>query len=308
MGNAADKVPMLDPVKVPQLTKFIKEKTAENKIRIYTGDSIGYFDENEEFIRGNCTWQGCQAGLTVVGIDSIGNVKGCESLQSDEFIEGNLRNESLRNIWFKPGNFAYNRDFTVDMLTGTCKDCDKGEICRGGCRGSCFFNTKSKFENAYCSYNKVVKLTDNQDERIEELKREIDRQKKENEIAGLEAELEALKNEGQKTRKIPQPSRIPTPEPVIPVGVVRVTAYAVSHDKGNDWCKTTTNTTKKTKKSGIFPIKAAYAAPHDDETDRLEKVFEDLENNNSRRSRYSDEGRSDLSRTMSYCAPHDTSK
>lgn len=157
MGNMADKRNLiLDPAKVPLITKFIREKREEKKIAIYAGDDIGYFDENEPYLRGPpgtvCEWSGCQAGLRVVGIDSIGNVKGCESLYSDEFIEGNLREESLSEIWFKEGNFAYNRNFDVSMLTGSCKDCDKGAICRGGCRGSCYFTTNSKFENLYCCY------------------------------------------------------------------------------------------------------------------------------------------------------------
>ena len=81
-------------------------------MRLYAGDDIGYYDENEMYLRNRpgtiSSWRGCQAGLRVVGIDSVGNVKGCESLYSDEFIEGNLREESLRDIWCKEGNFAYN--------------------------------------------------------------------------------------------------------------------------------------------------------------------------------------------------------
>lgn len=157
MGNMADKKDLiLDPAKVPLITKFIREKRSEQKIMIYAGDDIGYFDENESYLRGQpgtmCEWFGCQAGLRVVGIDSVGNVKGCESLYSDEFIEGNLRVESLSEIWFKEGNFAYNRNFNVNMLTGSCKGCDKGTVCRGGCRGACYFTTDSKFENPYCCY------------------------------------------------------------------------------------------------------------------------------------------------------------
>jgi radical SAM protein with 4Fe4S-binding SPASM domain len=157
MGNMAEKRNLiLDPVKIPLITKFIREKRDEQKIGIYAGDDIGYFDENELYLRGKlgtiCEWSGCQAGLRVVGIDSVGNVKGCESLYSDEFIEGNLHEESLSQIWYKEGNFAYNRNFDTSMLTGSCKDCDKGAICRGGCRGSCYFTTDSKFENPYCCY------------------------------------------------------------------------------------------------------------------------------------------------------------
>jgi radical SAM protein with 4Fe4S-binding SPASM domain len=157
MGNMADKKGfLLGHSKVPLITRFIREKRNEQKVMIYAGDNIGYFDENESHLRSEpgmlYEWSGCQAGLRVVGIDSIGNVKGCESLYSDEFIEGNLREESLSKIWYKVGNFAYNRDFDISMLTGSCKDCNKGVICRGGCRGACYFTTDSKFENPYCCY------------------------------------------------------------------------------------------------------------------------------------------------------------
>ena len=157
MGNMANKKDvLLNPVKVPLITRFVREKRNEQKIRIYAADNVGYFDENELYLRNQpgtlCAWSGCQAGMRVIGIDSIGNIKGCESLYSDEFIEGNLREESLSAIWFKAENFAYNRNFDISMLTGSCKNCDKGVICRGGCRGACYFTTDSKFENPYCCY------------------------------------------------------------------------------------------------------------------------------------------------------------
>lgn len=163
MGNMADKKGfLLDPTKVPLVTRFIREKRNEQKLMIYAGDNIGYFDENELYLRSQpgtmYEWFGCQAGLRVVGIDSIGNVKGCESLYSDEFIEGNLRKESLSEIWYKKGNFTYNRAFDISMLTGSCKGCDKGAICRGGCRGACYFITDSKFENPYCCYPGKTKV------------------------------------------------------------------------------------------------------------------------------------------------------
>lgn len=156
MGNmASNQGLILNPAKVPLITRFIRYKTNEI-LRIYAGDDIGYYDENEIYIRSRpgtiSAWRGCQAGLKAVGIDSIGNVKGCESLYSDDFIEGNLREKSLEEIWNKEGNFAYNRKFDVSMLTGRCATCDKGEICRGGCRGSSYFSTGSPFENAYCCY------------------------------------------------------------------------------------------------------------------------------------------------------------
>ena len=157
MGNlkSYDQLP-ISISNIKTIPPFIKQKREDNKIKIYTGDNIGYYDLNESSIRGPMGkvnyWPGCQAGLTVIGIDSIGNVKGCESLYDDLFIEGNIRNESLRNIWLKKGNFAYNRNFDSSLLTGKCKHCDMGSYCRAGCRGACFFTNGQYYENAYCIY------------------------------------------------------------------------------------------------------------------------------------------------------------
>lgn len=208
MGNMAyNKNMLLSPDRIPIITKFIREKRTEDKIQIYTGDNIGYFDENEDYIRDyGCKWQGCQAGLSVIGIDSIGNVRGCESLQSNIFIEGNVRMEMLKDIWNKEGNFAYNRNFSTESLSGNCKDCDKGEICRGGCRGSCFFNTKNNFENAYCQY-RVIQVTSATIRikalRAEKARLEAEREalEQESEIATLEAEIAKLKKDNEEIRR-----------------------------------------------------------------------------------------------------------
>jgi len=157
MGNIAGQEGyLLNPAKVGQITEFIREKYRRGLLRVYAGDDIGYFDEHEAYIRSRpgtiSVWNGCQAGMRVVGIDSVGNVKGCESIYSDRFIEGNLRKESLQEIWTKEGSFAYNRNFDISMLSGACAVCDKGSICRAGCRGSNYFTNGSLFESRYCSY------------------------------------------------------------------------------------------------------------------------------------------------------------
>ena len=143
--------------KVSHVISFIKAKKDEGRMNIYAADDIGYYHKDEKYIRGKCGeisfWPGCQAGLTVIGIDSIGNVKGCESLYADEFIEGNVRESSLRDIWFDESHFLYNRKFKKEYLTGACAQCDMGEFCRGGCKGNSFFNQGSLFDNPYCSYN-----------------------------------------------------------------------------------------------------------------------------------------------------------
>lgn len=157
MGNLQDSEEKLISIEnIKKLTGFIREKRDEDKMHIYTGDNIGYYGCNEPYIRGypgNYNyWSGCQAGLKVLGIDSIGNIKGCESLYDDVFIEGNIREESLSSIWNKEGNFSYNRNFNKNMLSGKCKDCDMGVHCKAGCRGASYFTKGGAFENAYCIY------------------------------------------------------------------------------------------------------------------------------------------------------------
>lgn len=164
MGNFA-KSPQLaiEPHEVSQITRFIRQNRDASGLWIVAGDDIGYFDENEMYLRNLpgtlCTWQGCVAGLRAVGIDSVGNVKGCESLYDERFVEGNLRSQTLTEIWKKPGNFAYNRDFDASHLTGGCAGCDKGSRCRGGCRGICHFTSNHLFENPYCCYPHRPKMS-----------------------------------------------------------------------------------------------------------------------------------------------------
>ncbi len=145
---------LVKPRDVPRLTNFIREKNKDRAMLVVAGDSIGYHDANESYLRGNrtcvCYWQGCQAGISSVFIDSVGNVKGCGALYSGVFIEGNLRKSSLPEIWNDTEKFSYNRKFDAGLLKGRCAECDMAEICRGGCRASNYFTTASLYENAFC--------------------------------------------------------------------------------------------------------------------------------------------------------------
>jgi len=144
----------IKPRQVGWITDFIREKNKERQIMVIAADSIGYFNDNEAYIRGNsspiCCWDGCRAGISSVFIDSVGNVKGCGALYSDEFIEGNVRQAPLRNIWNSSSSFSYNRRFTPDLLSGKCKRCDFGAACKGGCRSSNYFGSHSLYASTCC--------------------------------------------------------------------------------------------------------------------------------------------------------------
>ena len=136
---------LMDPAHVPMVTDFILRKHGEKRLAIYAGDNVGYIGANS----------GCRAGLTAVAIDSAGNVKGCSALNGDAFIEGNLRKETMPEIWNCEKNFEFNRRFSRDQLTGRCAGCPKAEICRGGCR-SYLFTDDMTHENPYCDYQQTI--------------------------------------------------------------------------------------------------------------------------------------------------------
>lgn len=106
-------------------------------------DNIGYFTEGEGSLRGNrsgrAVFEGCAAGLSAIGIDSVGNVRGCESMYDERFNEGNLRERTLFDIWNDENAFSYNRGFTPELLTGECAACEHGGYCAGGCRSYNYF-------------------------------------------------------------------------------------------------------------------------------------------------------------------------
>jgi len=94
-------------------------------------------------------WTGCQAGISTIGIQSNGDVKGCLSLPP-EFIEGNIRDNSISEMWQKPGFCSYNRDFKTSDLNNNCTDCKYGKKCRGGCLGVSIGTTGKSNGDTYC--------------------------------------------------------------------------------------------------------------------------------------------------------------
>lgn len=147
---------VLGPEELPALADYLVEAKRRATVRISVGDNIGYFSQHEPELRkkedpdGLPFFCGCSAGCLNVGIEANGDVKGCLSLQSQDFVEGNLRRESLRDIWERPGAFAYTRSFELSHLQGSCAGCEFGEVCRGGCTFLAFATSGRAHDNPYC--------------------------------------------------------------------------------------------------------------------------------------------------------------
>jgi len=96
-------------------------------------------------------WMGCQAGISTMGISSDGQVKGCMSLP-DEFIQGNIRKKSIKEIWNDSEFAYYNRKFSKDDLEGECKNCRYGKQCKGGCITVSKTITGQNHNDPYCLF------------------------------------------------------------------------------------------------------------------------------------------------------------
>ncbi|MDR3758916.1 MULTISPECIES: radical SAM protein [Enterocloster] len=149
MGNAGGQAALaLRPEDVSRIFDIYGKLSAfRGRPPIVLADNLGYYARRAGRILQ--PFDGCAAGLSAVGIDSVGNVRGCESLYDDAFIEGNLREQSLKEIWESPESFAYNRRFTPEFLEGKCLGCDEGAVCAGGCRSFNAFHG-ALYENVNC--------------------------------------------------------------------------------------------------------------------------------------------------------------
>jgi len=77
-------------------------------------------------------------------------VTGCLSLGNDRFIEGSLRQRSLREICEDPTSFSYNR-VPEELLPGeNCQDCVNEARCGGGCSSVSYCLTGKFHNDPYC--------------------------------------------------------------------------------------------------------------------------------------------------------------
>ena len=152
MGNARENK-LSVAFDAAEVIRFIRNTAKDAPFRVGAADNIGYYTPDEPYVRGisGGEFAGCAAGLSLIGIDSAGNVRGCESMYDERFIEGNLRERSLEDIWTDPNAFSYNRRFDSSLLTGRCADCPKGDVCAGGCRSYNYFTTGRLYENCLCA-------------------------------------------------------------------------------------------------------------------------------------------------------------
>ena len=162
MGNLKEKPDwVIDAKQVDDLLLFCYNASREGRITIHPADCIGYYTKMEEEIRQKSfnlshpvSWNGCNAGTQGFGILHNGDILGCTSIREKEFIEGNIKDRTIADIWNDEESFLWRRQITKSKLKGNCATCNFGSKCLGGCPNTRLtMNGTIYSENQYCSYS-----------------------------------------------------------------------------------------------------------------------------------------------------------
>nr|AVH79522.1 radical SAM/SPASM domain-containing protein [Synechococcus sp. PCC 9341] len=167
MGRAADNNHiLLQPYELldvyPMIAK-VAERAKQEGVRVQAGNNIGYYGPYERLLRGGDAWsfwQGCGAGLSTLGIEADGAIKGCPSLPTSAYTGGNIRDYSLRTIIEETEELRFNLGAGTpqgtDHLWGFCKTCEFAELCRGGCSWTAHVFFDKRGNNPYCHHRALT--------------------------------------------------------------------------------------------------------------------------------------------------------
>ncbi|MBX7078067.1 MAG: radical SAM protein [Nannocystaceae bacterium] len=140
-GAAADHPELLvQPYQFVELFETldrVEDRCRELGVVIWPGNNLGYFGPFEHKLRrhqrGEGHFSGCNAGLSVMGIESNGAIKSCPSVGGPTNIGGLWREHGLRALWEAAPEITYVRDRSTADLWGYCAECYYGPTCMSGC-------------------------------------------------------------------------------------------------------------------------------------------------------------------------------
>jgi nif11-class peptide radical SAM maturase 3 len=167
MGNAADNYDiLLQPYELldvyPMIARVVEQANQEG-VKVQSGNNIGYYGPYERLLRGGeawSFWQGCSAGLSALGIEADGAIKGCPSLPTSAYTGGNIRDHSLRSIIEEAEELRFNLGAGTpkgtEHLWGFCKTCEFAELCRGGCSWTAHVFFDKRGNNPYCHHRALT--------------------------------------------------------------------------------------------------------------------------------------------------------
>ncbi|GAX36786.1 radical SAM domain-containing protein [Nodularia sp. NIES-3585] len=178
MGNAADNNEILlqpyELLDVYPMIARVARRAKQEGVRLQAGNNIGYYGPYERLLRGDgdawTFWQGCSAGLSALGIEADGAIKGCPSLPTSAYTGGNIRDRSLRSIIEDTEELRFNLGAGTpqgtDHLWGFCKTCEFAELCRGGCSWTAHVFFDKRGNNPYCHHRALTHEKNGMRERV----------------------------------------------------------------------------------------------------------------------------------------------
>jgi radical SAM protein with 4Fe4S-binding SPASM domain len=178
MGRAADRPEiLLQPQELLDVFPMLNELATwarRDGVLFFPGNNIGYYGPYERRLRAqqgkNAIWDGCQAGITTLGIEADGTIKGCPSLPTAAYSGGNIREHALREILDRAPALSINAGqgtpAATEPLWGFCRTCDYAELCRGGCSWTAHVFFGRRGNNPYCHHRALVHAREGKRERL----------------------------------------------------------------------------------------------------------------------------------------------
>lgn len=176
MGRAVDEPEvMLQPYDLLQLFPLLaklKPQADQAGIMMFRGNNLGYFGPYESLFKG---WTpsghhgSCGAGMSTLGIEADGTIKGCPSLGTVAWGAGNVRDAPLERIWERGVPMRYTRRRSVDDLWGYCRGCYYADVCRAGCTWMSDMLLGKPGNNPYCHHRALEFEAKGLRERVEKI-------------------------------------------------------------------------------------------------------------------------------------------
>jgi radical SAM protein with 4Fe4S-binding SPASM domain len=141
---------------------------------VFPGNNVGYYGPYERLLRGQGSvggfWNGCQAGLTGLGIEADGTIKGCPSLPTAAYRGANIREMRLRDIIAETPPLLINQGGGTkageEHLWGFCRSCAYAALCRGGCTWTAHVFFDRRGNNPYCHHRALTQAGSGRRERL----------------------------------------------------------------------------------------------------------------------------------------------
>jgi radical SAM protein with 4Fe4S-binding SPASM domain len=149
---------MLSPAETEDYVKFLLTKKEQHgdEMQIFAEETYSWlFQEPPEphSLSTKLTHSTCAAGTSQLVFSPNGQVYPCPFLR--DFVAGDLRSESIVDIWEKSSVLTQFREIMVSDLKGKCSQCPYIPFrCRGGCRAAAYAATGDFYaEDPMCWYN-----------------------------------------------------------------------------------------------------------------------------------------------------------